>query len=70
MMEILLVFVMTGYEPTVSDRIFTSYDECKGFVNTLAQQEVVNSDYGFEFYTSDGLFVSGQCIAREDYQLS
>ena len=67
MLEILLVFVITGYEPTVSDRVFPSYEKCATFVNQLAGQYVVNSDYGFEFLTSDGLIVSGQCISRDDW---
>jgi len=68
MKEILLVFVVTGFEPSVSDRIFESYDECKHFVNALAKQSVVNSDYGFQFLSSDKLLVSGQCVAKEDYR--
>ena len=68
MKEILLVFVVTGFEPAVSDRIFESYDKCKEFVNTIAKQPVVNSDYGFHFLSSDKLLVSGQCVAKEDYR--
>ena len=68
MSEILLVFVITGFQPAVSDRIFESYDECKEFVNTIAQQDVVNTDYGFRFLSVDGLLVTGQCVAKEDYQ--
>jgi hypothetical protein len=68
MSEILLVFVITGFQPTISDRVFESYDECKEFVNTLVKQSVVNSDYGFQFLSVDGLLVSGQCVAKEDYQ--
>jgi len=69
MSEILLVFVITGFEPSVSDKVFESFDECAKFVNTIAQQDVVNSDYGFQFLSIDGLLVSGQCVAKEDYQL-
>ena len=69
MKEILLVFVITGFQPAVSDRVFESYDECKEFVNAIAQQEVVNSDYGFQFLSVDQLLVTGQCVAKEDYQL-
>ena len=69
MLEILLVFVITGYEPNVSDRVFSSYEECAEFVNQLAGKYVVNSDYGFDFLTSDNLVVSGQCISKEDWGL-
>lgn len=55
MLEILLVFMVNGGEPEVSDRVFGSFDECKEFVETLAGDSVVNSDYGFEFLANDGV---------------
>lgn len=68
-LEILLVFSVNNGHEEISDRIFKSHEECAEFVDTLAQKDVVNSDYGFEFLSSDGLLFSGQCIGREDYAI-
>lgn len=67
MLEILLVFMVNGGEPEVSDRVFGSFDECKYFVELLAGDSVVNPDYGFEFLANDGIHFSGQCIKQSDY---
>ena len=69
MLEILLVFSINGGLPDISDRIFTSHDECAEFVNMLAENEVVNSDYGFKFIASDGVIFEGQCIEMKDWFL-
>lgn len=69
MLEILLVFSINGELPDISDRIFTTYDECAEFVNTLANDDVVNSDYGFRFLASDGVIFEGQCIDMKDWFL-
>lgn len=69
MLEILLVFSINGELPDISDRIFTSHDECAEFVNMLAENEVVNSDYGFKFIASDGVIFEGQCIEMKDWFL-
>lgn len=68
MLEILLVFSMNSAPATVSDRIFQSFGECAMFVNELVQDDVVNSDYGFSFFTSDGKEVVGQCIEKIDWE--
>jgi hypothetical protein len=49
MLEILLVFSVNGAPLEISDRIFNSYEECVGFVNTVADMDVVESDYKFRF---------------------
>lgn len=67
MLEVLLVFSVNGELSDISDRIFYSLDECVEFVNTIAREDVVNSDYGFIFTTSDGQLFDGQCIAMEDW---
>ena len=67
MLEILLVFSVNGAPTEVSDRVFVSYEECAEFVNTLAEQQVVNSDHGFKFLASDGVVFEGQCIDSKDW---
>ena len=42
--EILLVFAVGGEAPQISQRIFDSVEQCAGFVDTLAEQRVVQSD--------------------------
>lgn len=69
MLEILLVFMANGGQVEVSDRVFESFQECATFVDTLAGQRVVNSDFGFDFLSSDGIHFSGQCIEKSDYFL-
>ena len=69
MFEVLLVFSINGQTPDISDRIFNSYDECATFVNTVANQEVVNSDYGFKFIAPDGMLFDGQCIEMKEWFL-
>lgn len=67
MLEILLVFIMDNNSPAVSDRIFTSYEECADFVNGLVG-EVVQEDYTFDFLSSDGQKFTGVCVDKRDYQ--
>lgn len=69
MLEILLVFAVGAGPDNISDRVFYSYEECAEFVNILAGQPVVNSDYGFSFYGSDGVLIQGQCIGMKDWFL-
>lgn len=69
MIEVLLIFSINGGMEDISDRIFTSYDECREFVNTVARQEVVNSDYGFRFVATDGMLFEGQCIELREWFL-
>ena len=69
MLEILLVFSINGGLEDISDRVFTSYDECVEFVNTVAQMDVVNSDYGFEFISEDAQLFRGQCIEMKEWFL-
>ena len=69
MIEILLVFTMNSGVEQISDRIFTSFNECSEFVNTLAQKDVVNSDYAFRFISFDGALFEGQCIESKDWFL-
>lgn len=69
MFEILLVFSINGEPEDLSDRIFNSYEECATFVNTVVNQEVVNSDYGFRFVAPDGMLFSGQCIEMKEWFL-
>lgn len=69
MLEILLVFSMDGAVPDISDTVFTSYEDCAEFVNTIANEKVVNSDYGFKFFASDGILFEGQCIEMKDWFL-
>lgn len=68
-LEILLVFSVNNGHEEISDRIFESHEECAEFVNMLAQDDVVNSDYGFRFLSNDGMLFDGQCISQEDYSL-
>ena len=68
MLEILLVFMMNGEDLTVSKREFESYQECETFVNSLVNQDVVNSDFTFQFSTPDAGQFIGQCIERSEYK--
>ena len=68
-LEVLLIFSLNGDRDQISDRIFQSYDECAEFVNMVAQDNVINSDYGFRFVSNDGDVFEGQCIGRSDYEL-
>jgi len=68
MLEVLLVFMMNGGELKVSDTVYSSYEDCETFVNTLVGQDVVNSDYAFQFRLSDGGEFIGQCIERSEYE--
>lgn len=69
MLEVLLIFSVNGGLEDISDKIFTSYEECSTFVNTLAQMDVINSDYGFKFVASDGVLFEGQCIEMREWFL-
>jgi len=69
MIEVLLVFSINGGLENISDRVFTSYEECGTFVNTIAQMEVMNSDGGFKFVASDGHLFEGQCIEMREWFL-
>lgn len=70
MLEILLVFSINGATPDISDKIYSSYDDCVNFVNTLVGDDVVNSDYAFRFIASDGVLFEGQCIEMKDWFLN
>lgn len=69
MIEVLLVFSLNGGPEDLSDRVFTSYEECATFVNTIANMDVINSDYGFKFVASDGYLFEGQCIEMREWFL-
>ena len=69
MIEVLLVFSLNGGMEDISDRIFTSYEECATFVNTVADMEVVNSDGGFRFVAVDGMLFEGQCVEMREWFL-
>lgn len=69
MLEVLLIFSMNGGLEDISDTIFKSYEECENFVNTLVGDDVVNSDYGFNFIASDGVHFQGQCVEMKDWFL-
>ena len=69
MLEVLLIFSINAGMDDISDRVFTSYEECVEFVNTVAQMEVVNSDYGFEFVSEDGQLFRGQCVEMKQWFL-
>ena len=69
MIEILLIFSINGGLEDISDRIFNSYEECTNFVNTVANMDVVNSDYGFKFIASDGALFEGQCVDMREWFL-
>lgn len=69
MIEVLLVFSINSGLPDISDRIFTSYEECAEFVNTVANQEVVKDDYSFRFIAPDGMLFDGKCIEMKEWFL-
>ena len=74
-MEILLVYMMTyvsdpraSVGPQVSDRIFSSTEECEDFVNTLAGDDVFK-DNRFKFVAQDGIIFHGGCMTPFEYEL-
>ena len=69
MKEILLVFAINGGLTDISDKIFTSVDECKQFVNTLANMEVFNKANEFKFIASDGALFEGECVDMREWFL-
>lgn len=69
MIEVLLVFSVNGAPEEISQTVFVSYEQCENFVNTLVGDDVVNSDYGFNFMTSDRQHFSGQCIEMKEWFL-
>jgi len=77
MNTIMLVFVMStmtipiqSQGPAISERVFTSKQECADFVNMLANQEVVG-EHGepnmFDFVSEDGFRFTGGCFTTEEY---
>lgn len=64
---IILVFSVNAQPYEISQRPFTSLEECRGFVNQLAQTDVFTNETDFRFLTTDGWTYVGQCIAVEDY---
>jgi len=69
MLEVLLVFSFNGQPEEISQTVFVTYEQCEEFVNTLVGDDVVNSDHGFNFVTSDGQHVKGQCIEMKEWFL-
>jgi len=74
-MEILLVYMMAyvsdpgvSVGPQVSDRIFSSTEECEEFVNTLANADVFE-DNRFKFVAQDGIIFHGGCMTPFEYEL-
>jgi len=74
-MEILLVYMMAyvsepgaSIGPQVSDRIFTSTEECADFVNTLAGNNVVKGKK-FKFVAQDGVIFYGGCLTPMEYEI-
>lgn len=54
--------------PQVSNRLFDSKQECAMFVNTIAQGEVVDKNYEFEFASMDGLLFKGGCYNEQEFK--
>lgn len=64
---IILVFSVNAQPYEISQRPFTSLEECREFVNTLAQTEVFSNERDFRFITEDGWTYVGQCIEVDKY---
>ena len=54
--------------PEISDRQFKTKQECAEFVNTVAQNNVVDEDYKFIFASIDGLVFKGGCYTPEEFE--
>jgi hypothetical protein len=74
-MEILLVYMMvhmnnpsSSVGPQVSNRIFSSTEECEDFVNTLAGADALK-DNRFKFVSEDGIIFHGGCMTPFEYEL-
>ena len=74
-MEILLVYMMVHMSdptrqvgPQVSDRIFSSTEECKEFVNTLANSNAFKENK-FKFVAQDGIIFHGGCFTPIEYEI-
>ena len=64
---IILVFSVNAQPYEISERPFTSLEECREFVNTIAQTEVFLNKNDFRFITVDGWTYVGQCIEVDKY---
>ena len=74
-MEVLLVYMMVHMSnpeasvgPQVSDRIFSSTEECEDFVNTLAGADTFKNNR-FKFVAQDGIIFHGGCMTPFEYEL-
>ena len=74
-MNVALVFytvMITGpfnpQGPEMSDRLFETKQECAEFVNTIAQEKVVDENYEFKFASMDGLMFLGGCYSPEEFE--
>lgn len=54
--------------PEVSNRLFDSKQECAVFVNTIAEGNVVDENYEFEFASMDGLLFKGGCYNAQEFK--
>ena len=64
---IILVFSVNAQPYEISEKPFTSLEECQTLVNTLAQKNVFTNENDFRFITEDGWTFVGQCISLEEY---
>ena len=64
---IILVFSVNAQPYEISQRPFTSLEECREFVNQLAQTDVFTNENDFRFITTDGWTYVGQCIEATEY---
>mgnify|MGYP001026476137 FL=1 len=70
---VLVWFTMNIYNPELikgpemSERTFADHNECRIFVNRIAQSDVVNEKYEFGFGTPDGTLFRGGCYNGEEY---
>jgi len=74
MNSILLVFFTLNIHnpstytgPEISDRMFKLHSDCAEFVNTVAQLNVVDRNYEFEFASADGLIFKGGCYTKSEW---
>ena len=47
--------------------MFKLHSDCAEFVNTVAQLNVVDRNYEFEFASADGLIFKGGCYTKSEW---
>lgn len=70
----LVFFTLNIYNPVVttgpvfSNRLFDTHQQCAEFVMQIAEGDVVDENYEFEFASMDGIIFKGGCYTAQEYE--